>query len=108
MDLAWIPGPTPSSSNALLATVSEEGTISVVDTEIFTSSSPSEKSPIQGSPGGLSSTDENYSMWNGVVLGGHPWLSSSLLLPSPLRMLLRLVLQVCFPYFAPIIIEHVT
>lgn len=86
LDISWIPNPTSAASTSLLATVTEEGSIAVLDTESHIAS--------ENSPGPLSPREDTSFMWNGTVLGGNPCMGSSLLLPNPLRLLLRLLLQV--------------
>ncbi|GMH43999.1 hypothetical protein BSKO_11933 [Bryopsis sp. KO-2023] len=96
-DVCWIPNPTSTPYTTLLATVGEEGSLAILDIDNAGAIPSDGQSTPPGSP-----EIPNLMSMDGV-LGGEPWVSLSLLLPNPLRLLLRLILQVGTPLS---VLEH--
>ncbi|CAD7702710.1 unnamed protein product [Ostreobium quekettii] len=90
MDMAWLPSPGCQSSSNLLAAVTEEGSLAVLEIDSASQGSGALDDLLTGDAvdGPVSYTD---------CLSGNPSFGSSLLLPRPMSLLLRLMIQVGVP-----------
>lgn len=90
MDMAWLPSPGSSTSSNLLAAVTEEGSLAILDIECGA-----------GLPEDLSTASPVDDTTDCIsCLSGMPSFGSSLLLPRQMSLILRLLIQVATPTLA--------